>query len=59
MATKDIERKSVFWNMLFSMLQALQSAVMMMALTHVVSENEAGVLSIAYATAYLMYTIGV
>ena len=59
MIAKDMERKSVFWNMLFSLLLALQSAMMMRVLTRVIGADEAGILSIAYATGYLMYTIGV
>lgn len=54
----NIERKATFWNMLFSMLSALQSAVMIMILTQSMGTDEAGILSIAYATGYLMYTIG-
>lgn len=54
----NIERKASFWNMVFSMLSALQSAVMIMILTQCIGADEAGILSIAYATGYLMYTIG-
>lgn len=54
----NIERKAAFWNMVFSMLSALQSAVMIMILTQCMGADEAGILSIAYATGYLMYTIG-
>lgn len=54
----NIERKALFWNMVFSMLSALQSAVMIMILTQCIGTDEAGILSIAYATGYLMYTIG-
>lgn len=54
----NIERKAAFWNMVFSMLSALQSAVMIMILTQSMGADEAGIMSIAYATSYLMYTIG-
>lgn len=54
----NIEGKASFWNMVFSMLSALQSAVMIMILTQCIGADEAGILSIAYATGYLMYTIG-
>ena len=53
-----IEKKAVFWNMLFSVLSALQSAIMIMLVTRVDGTENAGILSIAYASAYLMYTVG-
>ncbi len=55
---KSIEKKCVFWNMLFSILTSLQSAVMLLIVTRVNGTEDAGILSIAFATAYLMYTIG-
>ncbi len=55
---KDIEKKSVFWNMTFSILSASQSAVMIAIVTRGNGTESAGILSIAFAVAYLMYTIG-
>lgn len=55
---KKIEKQSVFWNMLFSILTSLQSALILLIVTRINGTGEAGVLSIAYATSYLMYAIG-
>lgn len=54
----DIERKTIFWNMLFSIMSAFQSTVMIMLTTRIDGAESAGILSIAYASAYLMYTVG-
>lgn len=55
---ENIAKKSIFWNMTFSVLLALQSAVILMIVTRVIGTEEAGITSIAYATAYLMSTVG-
>lgn len=55
---EDIEKRSVFWNMTFSVLLALQSAVILMIVTRVIGTEDAGITSIAFATAYLMSTVG-
>lgn len=55
---KEIEKKSVFWNMLFSILNSLQSAVSLLIVTRINGTEDAGILSIAYAASYLMFTIG-
>lgn len=55
---KEIEKKCIFWNMLFSILTSLQSAIMLLVVTRINGTEEAGILSIAFATAYLMFTIG-
>lgn len=57
-SAENIARRCVFWNMTFSILVALQSAIMLMIVTRVLGTEDAGVLSIAFATAYLMSTIG-
>ncbi len=56
---KEIEKKCVFWNMLFSILFSLQSAIMLLIVTRINGTEDAGILSIAFAAAYLMFTIGV
>lgn len=56
---KEIEKKCVFWNMLFSILSSLQSAIMLLVVTRINGTEDAGILSIAFAAAYLMFTIGV
>lgn len=55
---EEVERKAIFWNMLFSIMSALQSAIMIMLVTRKEGVETAGILSIAYASAYLMYTVG-
>lgn len=55
---KEIEKKCIVWNMLFSILTSLQSAIMLLIVTRINGTEEAGILSIAYATSYLMYTVG-
>lgn len=55
---ETIERRCAFWNMTFSILVALESAIMLMIVTRVIGTEDAGILSIAFATAYLMSTIG-
>lgn len=55
---ETIERRCAFWNMTFSILVALESAIMLMIVTRVIGAEDAGILSIAFATAYLMSTIG-
>lgn len=53
---KDIEKKSVIWNMVCSILTALQSAVIILIVTRCVGTREAGMMSIAFSVGYLMYT---
>lgn len=55
---KQIEGKAVFWSMAFSMLDAVQSAIMLLAVTRLCGPETGGVFAIAYATAQLMYAVG-
>lgn len=55
---KHIERKSSWWNMTFSVANALQSAVMMLMVMWVCGVEDSGMFSIAYAASQLMYTVG-
>jgi len=54
----DLEKKCVFWNMLFSTMSSLQTAIIVLIVTRISGEEDAGIMSIAFATAYLMFTIG-
>jgi len=54
----NLEKKCIFWNMLFSIMSSLQTAVIVLIVTRVSGEEDAGIMSIAFATAYLMFTIG-
>lgn len=55
---RDIPRKAVLWSMAFSMVDAVQSAVMLLAVTRLCGAEVGGVFAIAYATAQLMYAVG-
>ena len=55
---KHIDSKSLFWNMTFSVTNALQSAIMLLIVTRVCGIKDGGIFSIAYATSQLMYTVG-
>lgn len=54
----NIERNSYIWNMAGSLLMAFQSVIMLMILTRTLGLMEAGVFTIAYASANLFLTIG-
>lgn len=56
--SKDIERSSFTWNMIGSMLNAFQSVIMLMILTRILNLYEAGVYTLAYASANLFLNIG-
>lgn len=55
---KSMEKKAVFWNMTFSGINALQSAVMLLMVTRLCGAEEGGVFAIAYTTSQLMYMVG-
>lgn len=56
--TNNLQRKSVFWNMMSGILNAIQSSILMFFIVRINGTYDAGILSIAYATSYLMLTIG-
>lgn len=56
--TKDIEKSSYAWNSVSGLMFAMQSAVMLMAITRTNGLEDAGIFSIAYAIASLMSFIG-
>lgn len=58
MNSRNIARDSYVWNTLQSILFALQSAIMLMVITRTNGLDDAGVFSIAYAIASLIYYIG-
>lgn len=55
---KQIERRSAFWNMMFSGINALQSAIMLLMVTRLCGAEAGGIFAIAYTTSQLMYTVG-
>ena len=56
--SNNIDRDSFIWNMAGSMLMAFQSVIMLMILTRTVSLYDAGVFTIAFASANLFLNIG-
>ncbi len=53
-----IEKNSYIWNTVAGMLNAFQSVIILIVLTRVLGLYDAGVFTIAYATAILMLTVG-
>ena len=56
--TKDVTRSSYIWNMVSALIYAGQSAIALMVITRTNGLDDAGVFSIAYAVASLLYFIG-
>ncbi len=56
--SKDVERSSFIWNMAGSMLMAFQSVIMLMVITRTLNLYEAGIFTLAYASANLFLNIG-
>lgn len=56
--TKDITRSSYIWNMVSALVYAGQSAIVLMVITRTNGLDSAGIFSIAYAVASLLYFIG-
>ena len=56
--SKNIKKDSYLWNMIQSILFATQSAFLLMVITRTNGLDDAGVFSIAYAIASLMYYLG-
>ena len=56
--SNNIVRDSYLWNVLSASIFAMQSAIILIVITHTVGLEDAGIFSIAYAIASLMYYIG-
>ena len=56
--SKNINKSSFIWNMAGSMLMAFQSVIMLMIITRTLNLYEAGVFTLAYASANLFLNIG-
>lgn len=56
--TKDITKSSYIWNMVSALVYAGQSAIVLMVITRTNGLADAGIFSIAYAVASLLYFIG-
>ena len=54
----NIQKKEVIWNIIASSIAAVQSALMLIIVTRVVSLEDAGMFSLAYSIAQMMLTIG-
>ena len=55
---KNIARAAGLWNAIFSILNALQSVVLMFMIARVCGDEDAGVFSFAFSVAYLLIMIG-
>lgn len=55
---ENIEKKSVFWNMTASLLNAVTSAILLLVVTRFLGIVEGGIFSIASTIAYQMLSIG-
>ena len=55
---KNITRKNVTWNMVGSVAYAALSVLLLMVVTRIIGEEQAGVFSIAFTTGQLMLTLG-
>lgn len=56
--SKNIVRDSYIWNTAGSLLLAVQSVILLMVISRVTSQADAGIFAIAYANANLFLTIG-
>lgn len=55
---RNIERNSILWNMISSMLYSLQSAVLLLVVTRVGGLSAAGVFGITYSVSQMFASIG-
>ena len=55
---RNIERNSILWNMVASLLYSFQSAVLLLAVTRLAGLEMAGMFSIAYAVSQMFSSIG-
>ena len=55
---KNIERSSVFWNMMSSSMNSIVSMFLLFVVTRVCGVRDAGIFSLGFSTAQLMLTIG-
>lgn len=56
--SKDVEKSTIIWNMIGSLLMAFQSVIFLMILTRTVGIVSSGIFTIAYANANLFLNIG-
>ena len=54
----SINRRAFIWNTISGMVFAMQSAIVLIFISHFLPRNDAGVFTIAYALANLFYTMG-
>lgn len=56
---RKVSEKSVFiWNIVGSMTRAASSIILLMMVTRICGASQAGIFSIAYATAQMLLTVG-
>lgn len=56
--TKDVKKASYLWNTMSATIFAIQSAIILIVITRTNGTADAGIFSIAYAVASLMYYVG-
>ena len=56
--SENVTRDSYMWNVLSATIFAVQSAIVLVVITHTSGQQDAGIFSIAYAVGSLMYYIG-
>lgn len=55
---KNNHSRNFIWNLIFSMVQALQTVVLLLIINRVLGENEAGIFGYAFSVAVLLAFIG-
>ena len=55
---KDVPRQSMIWNTVLSVLNALQSALLLFVVSRTCNDVDIGIFSFAFSVAYLMIMIG-
>ena len=55
---KNIERDSVFWNMMSSSINSLVSMFLLLVVTRICGVEDAGIFSLGFSTSQMMLTIG-
>ena len=55
---KDIEKQSVFWNIMSSSINSIVSMFLLLIVTRVCGIVEAGIFSLGFSTSQMMLTIG-
>lgn len=55
---EKVQREAQIWHTVFSMMNALQSTLLLFLVTRIIGSDRAGVISLAFSVSYLMIMIG-